>query len=757
MQLTLNPASKRLVLLGGGHSHLAVLMFFARHPLPGLDITLISKDIDTPYSGALPAFISGEAKREDLFIDLRPLATMAGARIIQASIESIDLDANCIHCPNRPPVHFDYLSINIGSRPNTSLIPGADEFALSVKPIPLFLEQWQALLERTKAKASITLTIVGGGPASVEMACAMQERLRQAVAKETPINIHILTRASAVLGGHSPSAQRLATRILSKRGIAVHTHCQVSQIADGKIYYQRGEDKATEQLTLATDCCIVATGASPAPWLHNTGLALDEHGFIRVNNHLQSISHPNVFAAGDIATIAEQYRPKSGVYAVRQGKPLAQNLRRFATGASLKTYRPQRQALALLNMGQGIAIASRGSWAQQGHWVARWKRWIDQRFVCKYTELPAIVEPVAGRLDSHSDLSETALPPIRCAGCAAKLSSQSLGKVIAGLHTCTQANVLSSLHSTEDASVIQIDEQRVLLQSVDYLRSFINDPYLFARIASNHCLSDIHAMGAVAHSALAIVGLPHSAPAIMEDHLSEVMRGCTEVLNAHNTTLLGGHTSEAESLSFGLSVNAFAHPERLLRKSGMQEGDVLILTKALGTGVLFAADMRYRAAHRWIDQALAQMQHSNHFAAQAFVAHGATACTDITGFGLLGHLREMILDDACAITLHLDAVPLLDGAMECLRRGVRSSLHADNASHAKLISNINEYISDTRVELLFDPQTAGGLLAAVPQNQAQACLAQLHHGGDTNAACIGRVQKIGNTSASVVLVDEGVF
>ncbi|MGJ8689124.1 MAG: selenide, water dikinase SelD [Gammaproteobacteria bacterium] len=752
MQQSSTPASKRLVLLGGGHSHLAVLMFFARHPLPGLDITLVSKDIDTPYSGALPAYIAGTATKDDLFIDLRPLAQMAGVRLIQAQVDTLDLDAKCIHCPDRPPVYFDFLSINIGSRPDTSRIPGADDFALAVKPIPLFLEQWQDLQARTKTSGELTLAIVGGGPASVEMACAMQQRLAHSHA-DAKHHIHIITRAPSVLGGHSKKAQRLANQLLVGKGIRVHTHSQVTRIDKEQVQYRQGDAAQANEITLAVDRCIVATGASPAPWLQRTGLALDDQGFLKVNDHLQSLSHPCVFAAGDIASIAGQVRPKSGVYAVRQGLPLARNLRQFALGAKLGSYQAQHQALALLSMGDGVAIASRGAWAAKGQWAGRWKDWIDQRFVQKYSQLPVMTEPSHQTLNTHAALSEAPHTPIRCAGCAAKLSSGSLGRVIGELKPCSHPSVLSSLQSTEDASIIQIDSQRVLLQSVDYLQGFINDPYVFAKIATNHCLSDIHAMGATAHSALAIVGLPHSAAPIMEDQLRQIMSACTEVLNAHDTALLGGHTSESDTLSFGLSINAFADPATLLRKTGMRVGDVLILTKALGTGVLFAADMRHRARHSWISHALQQMQRSNQSAADIFVAHQANACTDVTGFGLLGHLREMMAEDTCSVSLQLSAIPMLDGASECLNTGLQSSLHQDNARNADMIVNATQFQNEARMQLLFDPQTAGGLLAAVPESLAQACLDALHQGGDTAAVCIGQVQSLGNANPSITLTE----
>jgi len=751
-QLYTSPARKRLVLLGGGHSHLAVLMYLAKNPLPGLDITLVSKDIETPYSGALPAYITGAYSEDDLYIDLRPLAVMAGARIIQAQVDHLDLTAKQIHCPGRPAVCFDYISINIGSRPDTSRIPGAHQHALAVKPIDAFLHQWQQIRDAAVKALSeprpYALVIVGGGPASVEMACAFRQSILTASeADRNVLQISIITSADVILIGHSKKAQSLASISLAEQGIIVRNGCEVIAIEQTQIHL-RG---AQGQEVLQADCCVVATGASPAKWLADTGLAIDEQGFLQVTKTLQSSSHPWVFAAGDIASIIDYPRPKSGVYAVRQGLPLAKNLRRFALGKNLQAYRPQKQALALLSMGDGSAIASRGGFALQGRWAARWKDMIDRAFVRKYSKLP---DPgVAAAKVPTELLSEKPAPILRCAGCAAKLSSNSLSRVLGDLHSCSHLDIETSLGCVEDTSIIRLEEQRVLLQSVDHLRAFINDPYLFARIATNHCLSDIHAMGAKAHSALAIVNLPHGSTAIMEEQLQQVMTGCTEVLNVHNTALIGGHTSEAESLSFGLSVNAFADPDQLLRKTGMREGDLLILSKALGTGTLFAADMRYRARHRWIANALAHMQRSNQMAAHLFLQYGASACTDVTGFGLLGHLGEMILPQGCEVSVQLGALPALDGALTCFERGIFSSLHANNAEQATLLRNAADFAQHAHLPLLFDPQTSGGLLASVAPEKAAACVQQLHDNGYADAVCIGRVIGTGKPSASVLLMD----
>jgi selenide,water dikinase len=328
---------------------------------------------------------------------------------------------------------------------------------------------------------------------------------------------------------------------------------------------------------------------------------------------------------------------------------------------------------------------------------------------------------------------------IRCAGCAAKIGSHLLGDVLAELKPCTRPDILTRHGLTEDAAIVQLDPHRVMLQSVDHFRAFVNDPYLFARIATVHCLSDIHAMGATSHSALAIIGVPHAAADIMQDQMLQVMTGCTEVLNAHDTALIGGHSAETAELSFGLSVTAFAAPEKLLHKTGLATGDRLILCKALGTGTLFAADMRYQARQRWIAPALEQMQQSNQRAAAIFQQHGARTCTDITGFGVLGHLREMCGPRGAQVTLWPERLPVLDGALACLERGWFSSLHAENARHADVLENAQDLGRTARLQLLFDPQTAGGLLAAIRPAQEQACLAALQAAGYHAASCIGEV------------------
>src|SRR5262249_26349252 len=245
-------------------------------------------------------------------------------------------------------------------------------------------------------------------------------------------------------------------------------------------------------------------------------------------------------------------------------------------------------------------------------------------------------------------------------------------------------------------------------------------------------------------SALAIATIPYGIEKKVEQQLFELMCGALKVLGDAETALVGGHTSEGLELSLGFAVNGYADPERLLRKGGMQAGGRLILAQAIGPGPLFAADMRRRAKARWIEGALSSMLQSSRQAADCLYRYGATACTDVTGFGLLGHLVEMVKPSGVDVSLDLDAVPLLAGAVETVSMGIFSSLQPQNVRLRRAIRDAEKLTADERYKLIFDPQTAGGLLASVPDHNAPACLGELKRIGYGEAAIIGSVLPASN-------------
>ena len=236
----------------------------------------------------------------------------------------------------------------------------------------------------------------------------------------------------------------------------------------------------------------------------------------------------------------------------------------------------------------------------------------------------------------------------------------------------------------------------------------------------------------------------------MEELLEELLTGAVDVLNIAGTALVGGHTMEGAELTLGLSLSGIIDPDQILRKAGMLAGDRLVLTKPIGTGTLFAAHMQLHAKGRWIDGAIRSMLQSSRDASVCLRRHGATACTDVTGFGLLGHLVEMVKASAVDVQLKLSAIPLLDGTRETIAAGFLSSLQPQNFRLRRAVANVEEVAAgEGRYLALFDPQTAGGLLASVPADRAALCVAELRMLGYEDAAVIGSVEPSSSRSAPI--------
>jgi len=755
MQQVSEPVVQDLVLVGGGHSHVIALKQFGMNPLPGVRLTLITEASNTPYTGMLPGYVAGFYSVEDCHIDLRPLAEFAGAQLYLDQAIALDLESRRVICAQRPPVGFDLLSLDIGSVPTLPELPGVGDYSLPAKPIRRFLAHWQRLVDQVcqHPERPLRLAVVGGGTGGVELTLAVQRRLQELLQAAgqplTNLEMHLFHRGQQVMPGHSAWVRDRLQSILSSRGIQVH----LQETASGlhPLAIQPGVLLRCESgLEVACDFVIWVTQAAAPTWLRDSGLATDARGFIQVDDTLRSLSHSFVFAAGDIATMVHHPRPKAGVFAVRQGKPLFQNLRRTLEGRPLRPYRPQKRFLSLIGTSNTSAVASWGPLAWESSLMWRWKDRIDRRFMERFRNLPtmsAAADPTfahPGPTSPPGTPPGTKINPMRCGGCGAKVGSSVLEQVLQRLQqdhllVTERQDILIGLDNPDDAAVVQVPPEQRMVHTLDYFRTFLNDPFVFGQICANHSLSDLFAMGATPQSALAIATVPYGLETKVEETLYQLLSGAAKVLAQSRTALVGGHTTEGAELAFGLSCNGLVAPDHLLPKGGLQPGQVLILTKALGTGTLFAAQMQLKAKGVWIDQAIASMLLSNQGAAACFQQHQATACTDITGFGLLGHLVEMIRASQVAVDLDISTLPSLPGALELLERGITSSLQPQNLKAQNWIENLEAAQSDPRFPLLFDPQTAGGLLAAVPAAQSQACLTCLHNQGYAQSQIIGRV------------------
>lgn len=756
MQTTEQPVLRDIVLVGGGHSHVAVLKRFGMKPIPGVRLTLVCRDTHTPYSGMLPGYIAGHYDFDDVHIDLSRLAAFAGARFFRDEAVGIGREQTKLHCRNRPSVPFDWLSINIGAAPQLQRVPGASEHAVPVKPITGFDARWRQILShvRSHQPGRLRIAVVGAGAGGVELTLAMQYRLRNELSAlgQNPddLELHLFNADAYILPTHNRRVRRWFAATLSERGVTVYNNTAVSQVAAGQLMAGNGQAFDADEI-------VWVTQAGGAAWLADTGLALNDDGFIRVRDTLQSVTDERIFAAGDIATMDNHPRPKSGVFAVRQGPPLATNLRRVVKSRQPKPFRPQSDWLALISTGDKQAVASRGNLGLAGAWLWRVKDRIDRRFMAQYTDLPAMTEdsPSQAAVQLEGEEAQQALSAVamRCGGCGAKVGASTLSNALGQLAPVPREDVVVGLHAPDDAAVVRVPPGKAMVHTVDFFRAFIDDPYVFGQIATNHALGDIFAMGAEPQTATAVATIPAGLESKVEDTVYQLMAGAIEVLNDAGCALVGGHTGEGAELALGFAVNGLIDEDAdaVLQKGGMRPGDALIITKPLGTGTLFAAYPRLAARGRWIDNALATMRQSNQAAARCVYAHGATASTDITGFGLLGHLVEMTRPSGVDAEIDLAALPLLEGAEETVAAGVVSSLQPANVRLRRALRNQSEMVDHPRYPLIFDPQTAGGLLVSVPAGNADDCVAALQAEGYPHATIIGRVAEQGKPLEPIVL------
>lgn len=780
MQDTALPLVRDLVLIGGGHTHALVLRMWAMKPLPGVRLTLINPDPIAPYTGMLPGLIAGHYQRAEMMIDLVRLARFANARLILDRATDLNLTAKTIQLANRPPLPYDLASIDIGITSDLPDLPGFAQYAHSAKPLGAYAKAWAAFV--AQALPSPRLVIIGGGAGGVELALASSHRLRQAGASP---HITLVDRGPTLLPSLSANSRAHLSAALTAHNITVLTNASPASAAQGEVTLQDGR-------TLPSDFTLTVAGARPHPWLATTGLALHT-GYITSDAFLRT-SDPNIFTSGDCAHLTHAPRPKAGVYAVRAAPILLANLRAALTEQPFRPFNPQKDHLKLIALGDKTALTDKWGLGFGGPWLWRIKDRIDRIFMAKFQDFPAMPQPA---LPPHpvTGLTEAIGDKPLCGGCGAKVGTESLSAMVASLPPPQRPEVLAG--AGDDAAVLRTPTG-VQVLTTDHLRAFTCDPALMARLTAIHALGDICAMGAQPQVALAQITLPRLSTTLQSRMLAEIMASAAEVFAAAGADIVGGHTSQGAELTIGFTVTGLT--QNPITKANAQPGDALILTKAIGSGTILAAEMAMarlpdqmlpglltnptpthrlpagkhlgqRPAPRHLPDMLltdriladrmhlgqtppalilpdlmlgelvtacfAQMQRPQALASRILTPH-AHAMTDVTGFGLGGHLLEMLQASQTTAHLYLPNIPLMPGAEALTAVGHHSSLAP--ANRLALIGRISgDNLATPRAALLYDPQTCGGLLAAVPQSIASDLIAQLHAAGDVNAAIIGHI------------------
>ncbi|KZR93770.1 Selenide, water dikinase [Synechococcus sp. MIT S9509] len=696
-----------LVLAGGGHSHALVLHRWAMQPSkrPSGLITLVSRTSTALYSGMVPGLIAGIYQHDQVAVDLRDLADQAGVALVVAEITGLELQNQLLRVDQRPALPYVRLSLNLGAVTSANPVPTSGLVPIKpLEPALDFLGEQDRQMDEP-AVATSPFQVVGSGLAAVETVLALRKRWPR-----RPLVLQIRPR----------HLQPVLIRALREGSI---------QILETSELDPTGEFMTTPGL--------ICTGSRAPHWLAASGLpCYPSSGRIRTEASLQVIGQPKLFAAGDCAVIDAQPRAPSGVWAVRAAAPLAHNLEAACEGRPLQRWRPQRQALQLLggfNKGHPTAWALRGSRLIGPHPLL-WhlKAAIDARFMAMF------------RRSRSMDSAET----MACRGCAAKLAAGPLESAL------QQAGMATLGTQPEDAAILPMNTaagSTPVLQSVDGFPALVSDPWLNGRLTTLHACSDLWACGARVLAAQAVVTLPQATESTQETLLAQTLAGIRSALDPQGAQLIGGHTLEARdglaqpppsrAVQVTLSVSGQAL-EPFWPKAGLQAGDRLLLSRPLGTGVLFAAAMAGATPAPALDLALAQMGTSQHVLLEGLLdlqsehPNGIHAATDITGFGLLGHLGEMLRNPALKVVLNGAHIPALAGSISLLAKGFASSLAPANRRAWSLLDNGGVDLQLTGLEpgskrhqalleLLVDPQTCGPLLISVQADIAQVLTTRL--------------------------------
>ncbi len=676
------PLTRDLVLIGGGHTHALVLRKWGMNPLPGVRVTVINPGPTAPYSGMLPGFVAGHYTRDELDIDLVKLARFAGARLINGAATGIDRVAQTVTVPGRPPIAYDTLAIDVGITSAMPDIAGFTAHAIPAKPLGTFASRWDAFRHET---TDPQIAIIGGGVAGAELAMAMAHALRD----KTPTVK--LIESNRVLTALGYTARQRMLAALTAANVEIIEDAQVSEVFAEGIVLKDGR-------TVRSDFTTGAAGAKPHDWIGDTGLDLHD-GFITVDANLQS-SDTNIFAVGDCAHLSFDPRPKAGVYAVREAPVLYDNLRAVLSGGSLRPYKPQRDYLKLISLGQKSALAEKFGTARQGALLWKLKDHIDRKFMNQFEDLTMMTAPKPPRTTALGMAEALGDKPM-CGGCGAKVGRAALQTV---------------LTETFGDDAAQIQPGQII--TTDHLRALTNDPVLMTRITAIHALGDIWAMGAKPQAVTANIILPRMTAHLQQRTLQEIMETATQVMSDAGAKIVGGHTSLGDELTIGFTITGQTKTPITLK--GAKPGDALILTKPIGSGTIMAAEMAGQARGADVIACLGHMIQAQGKAAEILAE--AHAMTDITGFGLVGHLCGICDASGTGAVLHLGAIPLMKGASDLSERGTRSTIFDDNKMGAGDITGPD-------FPLLYDPQTAGGLLAAVQAKTAETLVSKLQIAG----------------------------
>ena len=696
------PITNDLVLIGGGHSHLSVLMKLSKKPLNGNRITLITNEIDTPYSGMIPGYIEGIYSWRDSHIDLYRLCLKLNVRFIHAEVERVSAHEKEIYFKDRPKIKFDVLSINTGIQSNNREIKGAAKYCLPVKPISKLANNFLNKITNFKS-----IAFIGGGAGSVELALAIKKRFLNI---NQDIKITIITGKRGLLSTFPQKTKLTSLKTLEKFKIDIIEYKRVLEVKPKQIIL-------SDKSLLKIDKAILSTNSMTPKWLAKSDILLTKDNYILVNKSFQT-NYKYVFASGDVIDFNNQNLKKAGVFAVRSGKPLAINIRKFILGKKLVEYKFNKNYLALIGTSKRSAIATKYNLTFNSRFFFYLKKYIDQNFIKKFSDfrirkkftLDALKTDVLNIFMKHKEKITDENDIMQCKGCAAKVP----------LNALKQALPKDIVSTSEDA--VSVPGHPELYQTVDMISSIITDPFLLGKIAANHSISDMVSVNSKITSAMMILQLPLSKTEINSRDLEQVLLGANEIFKTIDCPLIGGHTMIGKDKDpiIGFSILGQKQKEIKIVKNRrkIKTKDLLILTEKIGSGLIFAGINNYLIDSYFQIDVIKQMIKGNLNFGKISNQLNILSMTDITGFGLANHLLNLIKRDnsKTGLTIYPNKIPLFQGVNECLNKDIKSSLFKSNYDIAQkdIIYKRDKSKLDN---ILYDPQTVGGIAFIIPQEE----------------------------------------
>ena len=696
------PITNDLVLIGGGHSHLSVLMKLSKRPINGNRITLITNEIDTPYSGMIPGYIEGIYSWRDSHIDLYRLCLKLNVRFIHAEVERVSAYEKEIYFKDRPKIKFDVLSINTGIQSNNREIKGAAKYCLPVKPISKLANNFLNKITNFKS-----IAFIGGGAGSVELALAIKKRFLNI---NQDIKITIITGKRGLLSTFPQKTKLTSLKTLEKFKIDIIEYKRVLEVKPKQIIL-------SDKSMLKIDKAILSTNSMTPKWLAKSDILLTKDNYILVNKSFQT-NYKYVFASGDVIDFNNQNLKKAGVFAVRSGKPLAINIKQFILGKKLVEYKFNKNYLALIGTSKRSAIATKYNLTFNSRFFFYLKKYIDQNFIKKFSDfrirkkftLDALKTDVLNIFVKHKEKITDENDIMQCKGCAAKVP----------LNALKQALPKDIVSTSEDA--VSVPGHPELYQTVDMISSIITDPFLLGKIAANHSISDMVSVNSKITSAMMILQLPLSKTEINSRDLEQVLLGANEIFKTIDCPLIGGHTMIGKDKDPIIGFSILGQKQKKIKimknRRKIKTKDLLILTEKIGSGLIFAGINNYLIDSYFQTDVIKQMIKGNLNFGKISNHLNILSMTDITGFGLANHLLNLIKRDnsKTGLTIYPNKIPLFEGVNECLNKDIKSSLFKSNYDIAQkdIIYKRDKSKLDN---ILYDPQTVGGIAFIIPQEE----------------------------------------